>query len=157
MQNDQGCFGIPNRQNPPRSQVVFTDTGHAYGSTNSDVRYFNTPQSIVGTDLSPVSSSALGTVVYVKTAGVYTVMYYGDALSSGGWYPLITQNSPNLTTAAYPSNPYIIAAQEVAAGQWNALSATVLANPGDFFACQTINGSRMDTNGASGFRVVRVT
>lgn len=96
MQNDQGCFGIPKRQNPPRSEV-FVSNGNGHGTTNTKIRRFSTIRSILGDAITYVDDAALGASFIINQDGIYGITYTDRATANSADLGA-SVNSTELTT-----------------------------------------------------------
>jgi hypothetical protein len=72
MQNDQGCYGIPRKQQPPKSQVRVCK-GNGHGSSNTSTRRWTTVLENAGSDILYRDDAALGASFTILTSGIYTI------------------------------------------------------------------------------------
>lgn len=157
MQTEQGCFGIPKRQNPPRSEVwVYTAAGT--GSANGAIARYTTVGTNIGSAITYTSSATLGDSFTINTTGVYSV--YASWDPSGGGAPTIglSKNSTQLGNSIYNVSAanFITAAQAQTATSGKILFATGITNlnAGDVVRVHVDAGS----NGAGGTAdMVRIT
>jgi hypothetical protein len=159
MQNDQGCFGIPRKQNPLKSELLLTGATSG-GSTNSQVLYYPTVvKNTLGSDVSLINSSAMGSVITIGTAGTYCISFRGGA-SAGIAFGLITVNKAVGTSSGITGADSSIVASMIidANGTASSCSATLVLFPGDII--QTSWGSGGSYNGINAqtsLRVVRLS
>lgn len=73
MQNDQGCFGIPRRQNPPRSQLEFNGYG-GYPSVDTKIPEFLNNHTNIGMGMTILTNNAVnGLSILINVDGVYSI------------------------------------------------------------------------------------
>lgn len=153
MQNDQGCFGIPRRQNPPRSEVWLSGSG---GNPNN-VRYFSSaPIRYVGAAITYNPSTTLGDSFLINETGVYSV-YYSDSQAAAAAGSIgVSVNSSNLgvSISSLPASQIVAYAVNPSGnGQPMAISTCILLNAGDIIRPQS-NGAQ--NNSGAIFRITKV-
>ncbi len=98
MQNDQGMYGIPRRQDPCRG-YIFVSGGSGHGSTNTKVRKYTSVKESFGPD-APIynadTQATNGTELTIVSDGIYIVAA-NDLLATGATLA-ITINDKTLST-----------------------------------------------------------
>jgi len=143
-----------------RSEVwVYDATGaNGSGSTNTNVRIFNTVGINTGTGITYATSASLGDTFTINETGVYSV-YYRDVTTGTSTF-CITKNATGtmLTSSAnsnYGSNPNVYVSCSSAGANMGSQSLTLNLTAGDIIRAQ-ISSSPTGGNNQGAFRITKV-
>lgn len=154
MQNDQGCFGIPSRNLPVRSEI-WVNTPGGYGSTNTGIRYYTNIQSSVGFSVTYIASSVLGDSFRINREGVYGLYVGGEANGSLEINMYISVNSS--ATTGSPSATETLLVTDSPANVLSSGSVVKLLRAGDIVRVHSGTNKSSQTGVASAcFRITQV-
>ncbi len=103
MQNDQGCYGIPKRQSPPRSEISLS-AGNGFGSGDTQVCRWTNVDKNVGAAVVYIDNPVKGGQFVIKEDGVYLASHtnFNNAGSSQAAVMVnTTQGSTGITSLTY--------------------------------------------------------
>lgn len=137
MQSDSGLYGIPNREDPPRSEIWFQDAA-GYGSTGTKIMVFSSVLRSLGTCFTYVNDPILGDSVRVNRTCVVSVSFSQDPTSASAMG--ISVNSTQLTTSianTLVANTFLGSATSAGANQSMSFSITFIAYRNDIIRAHT--------------------